>query len=118
MAHMDVLLCEDIDNLGQRGQVVRVRAGYGRNYLLPQKLAIKATSGNKRMIDEQRRILNLLRELRRRAVAENYVYPRLARERLADLVEHAGQIGGRRHGEPGLLPCPACHAASDKGADP
>lgn len=57
MAHMDVLLCEDIDNLGQRGQVVRVRAGYGRNYLLPQKLAIKATSGNKRMIDDQRRIL-------------------------------------------------------------
>jgi large subunit ribosomal protein L9 len=57
MAHMDVLLCEDIDNLGQRGQVVRVRAGYGRNYLLPQKLAIKATTGNKRMIDEQRRLL-------------------------------------------------------------
>ncbi|HXU34843.1 MAG TPA: 50S ribosomal protein L9 [Blastocatellia bacterium] len=57
MAHMDVLLCEDIDNLGQRGQVVRVRAGYGRNYLLPQKLAIKATSGNKRMIDDQRRVL-------------------------------------------------------------
>jgi large subunit ribosomal protein L9 len=54
---MDVLLCEDIDNLGQRGQVVRVRAGYGRNYLLPQKLAIKATSGNKRMIDDQRRVL-------------------------------------------------------------
>jgi large subunit ribosomal protein L9 len=57
MAHMDVLLCEDIDNLGQRGQVVRVRAGYGRNYLLPQKLAIKASAGNKRMIDEQRRVL-------------------------------------------------------------
>jgi large subunit ribosomal protein L9 len=54
---MDVLLCEDVDSLGQRGQVVRVRAGYGRNYLLPQKLAIKATTGNKRMIDEQRRIL-------------------------------------------------------------
>lgn len=57
MAHMDVLLCEDVDNLGQRGQVVRVRAGYGRNYLLPQKLAIKASAGNKRMLDEQRRLL-------------------------------------------------------------
>jgi large subunit ribosomal protein L9 len=54
---MDVLLCEDIDNLGQRGQVVRVRTGYGRNYLLPQKLAIEASAGNKRMLDEQRRIL-------------------------------------------------------------
>lgn len=57
MAHMDVLLCEDVDNLGQRGQVVRVRAGYGRNYLLPQKLAIKASAGNKKMLDEQRRLL-------------------------------------------------------------
>ena len=57
MAHMDVLLCEDVDNLGQRGQVVRVRAGYGRNYLLPQGLAIKASAGNKKMLDEQRRLL-------------------------------------------------------------
>ena len=57
MAHMDVLLKEDVDNLGQRGQVVRVRAGYGRNYLLPQGLAIKASVGNRRMIDEQRRVL-------------------------------------------------------------
>jgi large subunit ribosomal protein L9 len=57
MAHMDVLLCEDVDNLGQRGQVVKVRAGYGRNYLLPQGLAIQASAGNKRMLEEQRRIL-------------------------------------------------------------
>ena|SRR6185369_16573560 len=57
MAHMDVLLCEDVDNLGQRGQVVKVRAGYGRNYLLPQGLAIQASAGNKRMLDEQRRLL-------------------------------------------------------------
>ena len=57
MAHMDVLLKEDVDNLGQRGQVVKVRAGYGRNYLLPQKLAIKASAGNRRMIEEQQRVL-------------------------------------------------------------
>jgi len=57
MAHMDVSLKEDVDNLGQRGQVVRVRAGYGRNYLLPQGLAIKASAGNRRMIEEQRRVL-------------------------------------------------------------
>lgn len=57
MAHMDVLLKEDVDNLGNRGQVVRVRAGYGRNYLLPQGLAIKASVGNKRMIEEERRAL-------------------------------------------------------------
>lgn len=57
MAHMDVLLCEDVDNLGQRGQVVKVRAGYGRNYLLPQGLAIQASAGNKKMLEEQRRVL-------------------------------------------------------------
>jgi large subunit ribosomal protein L9 len=69
MAHMDVLLCEDVDNLGQRGQVVRVRAGYGRNYLLPQKLAIEASAGNKRMLDEQRRLL-AKREQRERLSAQ------------------------------------------------
>ncbi|HEX8090368.1 MAG TPA: 50S ribosomal protein L9, partial [Blastocatellia bacterium] len=68
MAHMDVLLKEDVDNLGQRGEVVRVRSGYGRNYLLPQGLAIEATTGNKRMIDEQRRVL-AKREERERASA-------------------------------------------------
>ncbi|MEW6127149.1 MAG: 50S ribosomal protein L9 [Acidobacteriota bacterium] len=70
MAHMDVLLCEDVDNLGQRGQVVRVRTGYGRNYLLPQGLAINATAGNKKMIDEQRRVL-AKREERERQAAQS-----------------------------------------------
>lgn len=69
MAHMDVLLCEDVDNLGHRGQVVRVRAGYGRNYLLPQKMAIEATTGNKRMIEEQQRVL-AKRETREKTSAQ------------------------------------------------
>lgn len=69
MAHMDVLLCEDVENLGQRGQVVRVRVGYGRNYLLPQKLAINATAGNRRMIEEQKRVL-AKRENRERQSAQ------------------------------------------------
>jgi large subunit ribosomal protein L9 len=69
MAHMDVLLQEDVENLGQRGQVVRVRAGYGRNYLLPQKLAIEASAGNRRMIGEQQRVL-AKREQRERTSAQ------------------------------------------------
>jgi large subunit ribosomal protein L9 len=69
MAHMEVLLCDDVDNLGHRGQVVKVRAGYGRNYLLPQGLALEATAGNKRMIDEQRRIL-AKREKREKETAQ------------------------------------------------
>ena len=69
MAHMDVLLREDVENLGHRGDVVKVRAGYGRNYLLPQGLAIEATTGNKRMIEEQRRVL-AKREQRERVSAQ------------------------------------------------
>jgi len=67
---MDVLLCEDVEKLGNRGQVVRVRAGYGRNYLLPRRLAIEASAGNKRMIDEQRRVL-AKREQRERVSAQS-----------------------------------------------
>src|SRR5215510_9641331 len=69
MAHMDVLLKEDVEHLGHRGQVVRVRAGYGRNYLLPQGLAIEASTGNRRMIDEQQRVL-AKREQREKASAQ------------------------------------------------
>ena len=70
MAHMDVLLKEDVEHLGHRGQVVRVRAGYGRNYLLPQGLAIKASSGNRRMIEEQQRML-AKRETREKVSAQS-----------------------------------------------
>lgn len=55
MPTIEVLLREDVDNLGHRGQVVKVRAGYSRNYLIPQKLAVLATSGNLKLIDQQRR---------------------------------------------------------------
>ena len=69
MAHMDVLFKEDVDNLGHRGQVVKVRAGYGRNYLLPQGLAIEASTGNRRMIEEQQRVL-AKREQREKSSAQ------------------------------------------------
>ncbi len=69
MAHMDVLLKDDVDNLGRRGEVVRVRSGYGRNYLLPQGLAIEASAGNRRMIEEQKKVL-VKQEERERAAAQ------------------------------------------------
>ncbi|HTU43359.1 MAG TPA: 50S ribosomal protein L9 [Candidatus Aquilonibacter sp.] len=47
---MEVILKEDINNLGARGDVVKVAEGYGRNYLLPRKLAIVANEGNKAVI--------------------------------------------------------------------
>src|SRR5215470_13007821 len=57
MSHTTILLREDIDTLGGRGEVVKVRAGYARNYLLPQGLAIVATKGNVKQIEQERAAL-------------------------------------------------------------
>ena len=51
---MEVILKEDVPKLGHRGDVVRVAEGYGRNYLLPRKLAIEATKGNKAVIEQMK----------------------------------------------------------------
>jgi large subunit ribosomal protein L9 len=51
---MEVILLENIDKLGNRGQVVKVAAGYGRNFLLPKKMAVAATSQNRKWVDQQR----------------------------------------------------------------
>src|SRR5262245_45244405 len=51
---MDVILREDIDKLGARGQVVHVTAGYARNFLLPRRLAVAATESNKKIVEQER----------------------------------------------------------------
>jgi large subunit ribosomal protein L9 len=51
---MEVILKEDVPKLGSRGDVVKVAEGYGRNFLLPRKLAIEATSTNKAVIDQMK----------------------------------------------------------------
>jgi large subunit ribosomal protein L9 len=57
MATTNVLLREDVDNLGGRGEIVKVRAGYARNYLLPQGLATLATKGNLKQVEQERAAL-------------------------------------------------------------
>ena len=69
MAHTIVLLREDVDDLGARGEIVRVRAGYARNYLLPRNLAVEATAGNVKGIESERAAL-LKKEAKERASAE------------------------------------------------
>jgi large subunit ribosomal protein L9 len=69
MAHTKVLLREDVDDLGARGEIVRVRAGYARNYLLPRKLAVEATAGNVKGIESERAAL-LKKEAKERSTAE------------------------------------------------
>jgi len=51
---MEVILREHIDNLGRRGDLVKVADGYARNYLLPRKMALLATEGNKKVIERER----------------------------------------------------------------
>lgn len=51
---MEVILREHVDNLGRRGDVVKVAAGYARNFLLPQKLALPVTEASRRQIERER----------------------------------------------------------------
>jgi large subunit ribosomal protein L9 len=69
MAHTKILLREDVDDLGARGEIVRVRSGYARNYLLPRKLAVEATAGNVKQIERERVVL-LKKETSERAAAD------------------------------------------------
>ena len=51
---MEVILREHVDNLGRRGEIVKVADGYARNFLLPRKLALRVTAENKRQIERER----------------------------------------------------------------
>ena len=51
---MEVILREDIEKLGTRGQVVKVAPGYARNFLLPKQLAVAATESNKKIVEQER----------------------------------------------------------------
>ena len=69
MANTTILLREDVDALGGRGEIVKVKAGYARNYLLPQGLATLATKGNVKQIEQERAAL-LKRASEEKATAE------------------------------------------------
>ncbi|HEX5431088.1 MAG TPA: 50S ribosomal protein L9 [Bryobacteraceae bacterium] len=67
---MEVILREDIDNLGQRGQTVKVAPGYARNFLLPKGLAVAATDSNKKIVEQERQA-HLRREAKVQADAQD-----------------------------------------------
>jgi large subunit ribosomal protein L9 len=67
---MEVILKEDVSKLGSRGDVVKVAEGYGRNYLLPRKLAIEASKGNRAVI-EQMKAASLRRSAKEKSQAED-----------------------------------------------
>ena len=69
MSTTNVLLREDVDNLGARGEIVKVKAGYARNFLLPRRLAVVATAGNVKQIEAERGAL-MKKEASERSSAE------------------------------------------------
>ena len=87
---MKVVLSEHVDHLGQRGEIVSVAPGYARNYLLPKRLAMKATPGNMLVLKQEHRVWETKEA---RAVDEAQALA----ERLADLelsfTKKAGQSG-------------------------
>ena len=66
---MEVILRQHVDNLGRRGEIVKVADGYARNYLLPKKLALPATAGNKQHVERERKIFEA-REAEERGQAQ------------------------------------------------
>ena len=66
---MEVILREHVDNLGKRGEIVKVADGFARNYLLPRKLALPATEGNRKHVERERKIMES-REAEEKSSAE------------------------------------------------
>ncbi len=89
---MEVILLDNIEKLGSRGQIVKVANGYGRNFLLPKKMAVAATPQNRKWVDQQRvRFLKL--EAKERGESQD----------LAKLMEGIQVVATRRAGEKGQL---------------
>lgn len=87
---VEVILLERVENLGQMGDVVRVRPGFARNYLLPRKKALRATEANRKRFEEQRAQLEAV-NLQRRQDAER-VAPALEGLTVM-LIRQAGETG-------------------------
>jgi large subunit ribosomal protein L9 len=89
---MEVILLQNVDKLGTRGQVVKVADGYGRNHLLPKKIALAATPQNKKWVGQQR-VRFLKMEAKEKADAEE----------LAKIMEGVSVTVKRKSGEQGTL---------------
>ncbi len=85
---MEVILREDVDNVGSRGAIVKVANGYARNFLLPKRLAVAATASNKKIVEQEREGY-----LRREAKVKNDA------EDLAKLMANVAVTLRRRVGE-------------------
>jgi large subunit ribosomal protein L9 len=89
---MEVILREHVDHLGRRGEIVKVADGYARNFLLPRKLALLATEGNKKQVERERAKFDAKE-------AED----RQAAQRVADRIAGLELVISRRVGETDAL---------------
>ena len=89
---MELILREDVEHLGRRGEVVQVKGGYGRNFLLPRKLAMVVTAGNRKVV-EQQKTAGVKRDAREQADAQQ----------LAGMLGQVVLSIARKAGESGLL---------------
>ncbi|GIX06331.1 MAG: 50S ribosomal protein L9 [Candidatus Poribacteria bacterium] len=91
-AHVEVILLETVENVGRAGDIVRVKAGFARNYLIPRHYAVPATESNKKRFEAKMRALRL-REAQRLADAQE----------LAKLIEATAIVIAANAGESGRL---------------
>jgi len=89
---MNIILRQDVEHLGTRGQVVKVAAGYARNFLLPKNLAVPATAANQKIVEQERQA-----GLRREAIEKG------AAEELAKLVSAVTLTSVQKAGESDTL---------------
>ena len=85
---MEVILRDHVENLGRRGEVVKVADGYARNFLLPRKLALPATPANMKVVERQRKIAEATEAAEKQGA-----------EALAVRLTHAELVFARRVGE-------------------
>ena len=106
---MEVILREHVDHLGRRGEIVKVAAGYARNYLLPRKLALAVTESNKRQIEREKKVAEV-RETEERSQAEALA------QRLAQLeVEIGRRVGENDTLYGSVTSADIAHALQTKG---
>jgi large subunit ribosomal protein L9 len=106
---MEVILREHIDNLGRRGDVVKVAPGYARNYLLPRKLALAVTESNKRQIEREKKVAEV-REAEEKLQAEA-----LAQRITASEIEIARRVGENNTLYGSVTSADIAHALEAKG---
>jgi large subunit ribosomal protein L9 len=106
---MEVILREYVENLGRRGDIVKVAPGYARNYLLPHKLALAVTDANKQQIEREKKVAEV-REAEERGQAEAVA------QRMAELeIEIARRVGEHETLYGSVTSADIAHALEAKG---